>query len=94
MRRALAGARTLFLVSGFGSVDRLVQHLTAVHAASKAGWRDSGTRRGRTRGMATGEMDIVTDPVERLAGHPPQSMEPFLRAHRDLWSHLIASTVS
>ena len=38
--------------------------------------------------IATGEMDVVSDAVERVAGHPPQALEPFLRAHPDLWKHL------
>jgi NAD(P)H dehydrogenase (quinone) len=39
--------------------------------------------------IATGEMDVVSDTVERLAGHPPQALEPFLRAHPELFAHLI-----
>jgi hypothetical protein len=26
-------------------------------------------------------MDVVSDAVERLTGHPPQSLEDFLTAH-------------
>jgi NAD(P)H dehydrogenase (quinone) len=39
--------------------------------------------------IATGEMNVVSDAVERVAGHPPQALEPFLRAHPELWSDLI-----
>jgi uncharacterized protein YbjT (DUF2867 family) len=31
--------------------------------------------------IANGEMDVVSDSVERLTGHPPQSLEDFLAAH-------------
>jgi uncharacterized protein YbjT (DUF2867 family) len=31
--------------------------------------------------IANGEMDVVSDAVERLTGHPPQSLEDFLTAH-------------
>jgi uncharacterized protein YbjT (DUF2867 family) len=31
--------------------------------------------------IANGEMDVVSDSVERLKGHPPQSLEDFLTAH-------------
>ncbi len=30
--------------------------------------------------IATGEMDVVTDAVEQLSGHPPQSFDEFLEA--------------
>jgi uncharacterized protein YbjT (DUF2867 family) len=39
MRRALAGADTLFLASAAESADRLTEHLTAVSAAAAAGVR-------------------------------------------------------
>lgn len=38
--------------------------------------------------IATGEMDVVSDAVERLAGHPPQTLEDFLRAHPESYAHL------
>lgn len=38
--------------------------------------------------VGTGEMDVVTDAVEEVTGHPPQALEPFLRAHPELWDHL------
>jgi len=42
--------------------------------------------------VATGEMDVVSDTVERIAGHPPQALEPFLRANPGLWAHLVQSS--
>jgi NAD(P)H dehydrogenase (quinone) len=39
--------------------------------------------------VSTGEMDVVSDVVHRLTGHEPQELEAFLRAHPELWSHLV-----
>jgi NAD(P)H dehydrogenase (quinone) len=39
--------------------------------------------------IASGEMDVVSDNVERLTGHPPWALEPFLRANLELSAHLI-----
>jgi NAD(P)H dehydrogenase (quinone) len=39
--------------------------------------------------VATGELDIVSDTVQRIAGHPSAALDPFLRAHPELWSHLV-----
>jgi NAD(P)H dehydrogenase (quinone) len=41
--------------------------------------------------VAAGELDLVSEGVERLAGHPPQPLKPFLRTHPDLWAHLLGS---
>jgi hypothetical protein len=38
--------------------------------------------------VATGEMDAVSDTVERLLGRPAQALEPFLRANPHLWERL------
>ena len=38
--------------------------------------------------VATGEMDIVSDAVERITGKPAQGLEPFLRANPDLWARI------
>jgi NAD(P)H dehydrogenase (quinone) len=38
--------------------------------------------------IATGEMDVVADTVERIAGHPPVTLEELLRANPDSWRHL------
>lgn len=40
--------------------------------------------------VATGEMDVVSDTVQRLAGHPPQRLAPFLEANPKLWAHLVS----
>jgi NAD(P)H dehydrogenase (quinone) len=38
--------------------------------------------------IATGEMDVVADTVERIAGHPPITLEELMRADPDSWRHL------
>jgi uncharacterized protein YbjT (DUF2867 family) len=41
--------------------------------------------------VAAGELEVVTDDVEEVTGHPPQALESFLRAHPELWAHLTQS---
>jgi NAD(P)H dehydrogenase (quinone) len=38
--------------------------------------------------IATGEMDVMTDAVEQLSGHPPQSFDEFLEANPDAVARL------
>lgn len=38
--------------------------------------------------LAVGELDVVSDTVERIAGHPPTRLRAFLRADRGSWAHL------
>lgn len=38
--------------------------------------------------LASGELDVVSDAVERIAGHPPLGLRAFLRADRGSWAHL------
>jgi uncharacterized protein YbjT (DUF2867 family) len=38
--------------------------------------------------VAAGELDVVSGDVERLAGHPPYSVERWLREHPDSYAHL------
>jgi uncharacterized protein YbjT (DUF2867 family) len=38
--------------------------------------------------IAAGELDVVSDAVERLTGRPPQRLREFLRANPDSWAHL------
>lgn len=40
--------------------------------------------------IATGELDVVSDTVSDLTGHPPQSIEGFLRKHPSTFAHLDA----
>ena len=41
--------------------------------------------------IAVGELDVVSDSVARLAGHPPRSLADFLREHPESYSHLAAA---
>jgi NAD(P)H dehydrogenase (quinone) len=41
--------------------------------------------------IAAGELDVVSDSVARLAGHPPQSLAEFLREHPESYSQLTAA---
>ncbi len=38
--------------------------------------------------IATGEMDVVSDAVATIAGHPPQGLDAFLAAHPEALEHL------
>ena len=38
--------------------------------------------------IAHGELDVVGDTVERLTGHPPQSLREYLAAHPESYAHL------
>lgn len=38
--------------------------------------------------IGAGELEVLTDHVERLAGHPPQRLEELLRAHPEALEHL------
>lgn len=41
--------------------------------------------------VANGEMDVVSDTVERLAGHPPISLPEYLERHPESYAHLLPS---
>jgi NAD(P)H dehydrogenase (quinone) len=38
--------------------------------------------------IANGELDKVTDTVERLTGHPPATLEQLLERYPESWAHL------
>jgi NAD(P)H dehydrogenase (quinone) len=38
--------------------------------------------------IAAGELDVVSDAIERLAGHAPMGLRAFLEAHPESWAHL------
>ena len=40
--------------------------------------------------VASGELAVVSDTVEHVAGHPPQSLEDYLRAHPEDSAHLVS----
>jgi NAD(P)H dehydrogenase (quinone) len=39
--------------------------------------------------IAAGELDVVSDTVPRLTGHPAQSVQEFLASHPETYEHLI-----
>lgn len=38
--------------------------------------------------VANGELDVVTDDVERLTGHPPTTLEQLMERYPESWAHL------
>lgn len=48
------------------------------------GWVSSYTA------VAAGELDVVSDSIERVTGRPAQALEPFLRSNPELWARLAA----
>jgi uncharacterized protein YbjT (DUF2867 family) len=38
--------------------------------------------------IAAGELDVVSDSVERLTGRPPMTLDEMLEAHPESWAHL------
>jgi uncharacterized protein YbjT (DUF2867 family) len=40
--------------------------------------------------IAAGELDVVTDHVQRIAGHPPMTLPELLERHPESWAHLTA----
>jgi NAD(P)H dehydrogenase (quinone) len=49
-----------------------------------AGWVSS------YRAIAAGELEVVSDDVERITGKAPFDLSEWLRAHPDSWRHLAA----
>ena len=43
----------------------------------------------RFAGVATGEMDVMSDAVLSLTGHPPMTFEEFLRRNPESYRHLL-----
>ena len=41
--------------------------------------------------IAAGELDVVSDDVQRLTGREPMSLEAMLAAHPESWAHLLRS---
>jgi NAD(P)H dehydrogenase (quinone) len=41
--------------------------------------------------IATGEMDVVSDSVSKLASHPPITLANFLRRHPECYRHLLSA---
>ncbi len=91
---ALTMAETAAILGGV--IDRPVLYERETLEEARASRAPTGAPEWEIEGwvtsyaaVATGEMDIVSDTVQRIAGHPPAALEPFLRAHPELWSHLV-----
>ena len=41
--------------------------------------------------VAAGEMDVVSDTVSELTGHPPMGLGEFLRRHPESYRHLLSA---
>jgi hypothetical protein len=39
-------------------------------------------------GLASGELDVVSDTVERIAGHAPVTLGDYVRAHPEALDHV------
>ncbi len=65
---------------GASYVEETLQEARASRAPTGApGWEIEGWVTSYAA-IATGEMEVVTDAVERLAGHPPMTLDEFLSA--------------
>jgi NAD(P)H dehydrogenase (quinone) len=91
---AITMAETASILSGV--IDRPVSYRRETLEEARASRTPSGAPAWEIEGwvtsyaaIATGEMDIVSDTVARIAGHPPAALDPFLRANPGLWSHLV-----
>ncbi|HEX3325391.1 MAG TPA: SDR family oxidoreductase [Actinomycetota bacterium] len=95
----MTGPEAFSMAATAGILSRVTGRPIAYHAeTTEEAWasrRPSGAPDWEIEGwitsyaaVATGEMDVVTDAVQEVAGHPPQRLEPFLRAHSELWHHL------
>jgi NAD(P)H dehydrogenase (quinone) len=86
-------ARTITEVTG-----REVAYLEETLEEARASRAPSGAPAWEIEGwvtsyavIAAGELDVVTDAVERLTGHAPMTLRAFLEAHPESWAHLTAS---
>jgi hypothetical protein len=43
--------------------------------------------------IGTGELDVVSDAVPRITGHPAQALPEWLEANPEAWAHLKAPTL-
>jgi NAD(P)H dehydrogenase (quinone) len=41
--------------------------------------------------IAAGEMEVVSDTVGKLTGHPPMGLAEYLRRHRESYRHLLSA---
>jgi NAD(P)-dependent dehydrogenase (short-subunit alcohol dehydrogenase family) len=84
MREALEGAATLLLVPAAKAPDRAKQHLIPLSSPVREAWASLaglGAPDSEVEGwissytsVASGELDVVTDDVERLTGRRPTDL--------------------
>ena len=86
------GARELSAVTG-----RTVTYLPETEAEAHESRAQYGAPEWEVAGwissylaIAAGEMDVVTDHIERLTGHPAQDLPEYLRRNPDAYRHLPA----
>jgi uncharacterized protein YbjT (DUF2867 family) len=80
---AVTGREIKFRNQGVQEAYEARAHLPAADF-EKDGWITSYVAVG------TGEMDVVSDTVERIAGHPAQDLPDWLKANPEAWAHLKA----
>jgi NAD(P)H dehydrogenase (quinone) len=90
---ALTMAETADLLSRV--VGREVRYVEETLDEARASRRPSGHPDWEIEGwvtsyaaVAAGDLERVTDTVERIAGHPPRSLEQVLREHPESYAHL------
>jgi NAD(P)H dehydrogenase (quinone) len=81
------------LEAATGRPIRYEQETVAQAYASRAGQGEDFEVAGWVssyEAIATGEMNVVSDAVARIAGHAPQSLPEFLGRNPESWAHLRA----
>jgi NAD(P)H dehydrogenase (quinone) len=92
-REALTMAEAAELLTRFSGrevtyVEETIEEARASRAPSGApDWEIEGWVTSYAA-IATGELDVVTDTVARLAGHEPMTLAELLEAHPESWAHL------
>ena len=49
---------------------------------------DADQRADALHHLAEGELDVVTEAVEHITGHPPKTLREFLDAYPESYAHL------
>jgi NAD(P)H dehydrogenase (quinone) len=80
---AVTGREITFRNQGVQEAYEARAHLKAADF-EKDGWVTSYVAVG------TGELDVVSDTVARIAGHPAQDLPDWLKANPEAWAHLKA----
>jgi NAD(P)H dehydrogenase (quinone) len=73
----------------FGYLDETLEEARASRAGQGEDWEIEGWI-GTYLAIANGELDTVSDAVEQLTFHPPQSLSGFLAANPESYAHLVS----